>query len=183
MLPRIRLWFPTFLRIVGLVVSAVGLTIAMRGLFFPWISGYDSVITGLDFLVHGERGVDIIYGLAWIVFLTYYFIPNYVSYCAIVFSIYLPCCNFFVSWLIDVGYRGNPYDIFEPSTSSPVDFKFREEPGFGLSFMGMSLILLGVFIGMNNRNKIIYAGTMITICLLLGLLIGLTLLVNWLRYR
>ncbi|MEQ8386238.1 MAG: hypothetical protein RH949_28155 [Coleofasciculus sp. A1-SPW-01] len=84
-----------------------------------------------------------------------------------------------VSWLIDVGHRGNPYDIFDSFRGGGVDFKFREEPGFGLSFMGMSLILLGVFIGMNNRNKIIYAGTMITICLLLGLFIGITLLGNW----
>ncbi|WP_052307479.1 RNA-guided endonuclease InsQ/TnpB family protein [Coleofasciculus chthonoplastes] len=170
--------FSTFLRIFGLVVSVVGLTIAMRGLFLPWfsISSY-SVVTGLDFWVHGDSLTILSYSLAWIVFLTYCFQPNYVSYCAICFSLVIPIF-YFKSWVLLLR-TGNPYDFFDYSSyHNQFGFRFTLEPGFWNVFMGMSLILLGVFIGMNNQNRIIYMFIIIVILYLLGLLIGMFLIFN-----
>ena len=177
MLPRKRLSLPTILRIFGLVVSAAGLIVSVRGLFLPWFSGY-SVITGLDFWVHGDWSTILSYSLAWIVFLTYCFQPNYIGLCAIFFSLVIPMF-YFKSWVLLFRRTMNPYDFFDYSRyNNQFGFTFTLETGVWNVFMGMNLILIGVFIGMNNQNRKIYAGTMITICLLVVLLIEKILRVN-----
>jgi|GEM_PF-2392890 len=159
--------FSTILRIFGLIVSVAGLTIAMRGLFLPWFSISDySVVTGLDFWVHGKWLTILSYSLAWIVFLTYCFKPNYVSYCAIFFSLVLSMF-YLSSWGLLFARTSDPYDFFDYSSYSSYDHRFSPmftlEPGFWNVFMGMNLILIGVFIGMNNQNRKKYLITMATI--------------------
>jgi len=165
MLPRKRFSFPTVLRLFGLVVSAAGLTISMRGLFRPWLSGY-SVVTGLDFFVHGDWLTILSYSLAWIVFLAYCFKPNYISLCAILFSLVIPIFYLRLWLLVEIGHRGNPYDIFDGFRGGGVDFRFTPEPGFWTTFVDIGLILLGVFIGMNAKNWEYYL-------ILMEILIGL----------
>ncbi|MEQ9238226.1 hypothetical protein [Coleofasciculus sp. E2-BRE-01] len=149
----------------------------MRGLFLPWLSGY-SVVTGLDFLVHDDWLTILSYSLAWIVFLTYCFQPNYISLCAIFFSIIIPLSYLRLWILVEIGYQGNPYDIFDGFRGGGVDFRFTPEPGFWATFMGMGLILIGVFIGMNTQNRIIYLITIGIIIGLFSLFIGLVYLLN-----
>ncbi|MEQ9486391.1 MAG: hypothetical protein RIG27_29510 [Coleofasciculus sp. F4-SAH-05] len=156
--------FPTFLRIFGLVLSAAGLIISMKGLFLPWFSDYNrvvnSVITGLDLWVHGDWLTILSYSLAWIVFLTYCFKPNYVGLCTTFFSHVLPIFYIRLQFLVVFGHRGTPDNIFE-SGGGGVDFPLTPEPGLSSTFVGMGLILIGVFIGMNNQNKKFYLTTMI----------------------
>ena len=162
MLPRKRLSLPTILRIFGLVVSAAGLIVSVRGLFLPWFSGY-SVITGLDFWVHGDWSTILSYSLAWIVFLTYCFQPNYIGLCAIFFSLVIPMF-YFKSWVLLFRRTMNPYDFFDYSRyNNQFGFTFTLETGVWNVFMGMNLILIGVFIGMNNQNRKKYLITMATI--------------------
>lgn len=167
MLPPKRFSFPTILRLFGLVLSAVGLIIAMRGLFLPWFSDYNrvvnSVITGLDFWVHGDWPTILCYSLAWTVFLMYCFKPNYVGLGTTLFSYVLSIFYISLQLLVVFGYRGkDPYNNFEPGGGG-VDFPLTPEPGVSNTFVGMGLIIIGVFIGMNNQNKIFYLTTMIPI--------------------
>lgn len=149
MLTPKRLWFGTLLRIFGLALSTAGLITSMSGLYLTWFSRPESSVTGLDFLVHGDWLAILSYGLAWIVFFIYCFKPNQVGLWAIAFSIVFPL--FYFKWLLLVAGRRNPYNIFEPG--STVDFYFTGEPGFVVSLVGMGLVAIGVFIGMNNRNR------------------------------
>ncbi|MEQ9368205.1 MAG: hypothetical protein RIG63_04120 [Coleofasciculus chthonoplastes F3-SA18-01] len=142
-------------------MSVAGLTIAMKRLFLPWFSISDySVVTGLDFWVHGDWLTILSYSLAWIVFLTYCFKPNYVGLCTTFFSHVLPIFYIRLQLLVVFGHRGTPDNIFE-SGNGGVDFPLTPEPGLSSTFVGMGLILIGVFIGMNNQNKNFYLTTMI----------------------
>lgn len=174
MLPRKPFWFDTFTRKLGLALSAAGLNLSMIGLFLTWFSyRLQSYVTGLDFIVHGDILAILSYSLAWIVFLTYCLKPNRVGLWAIFFSIVFPCF-FLMRWLVlaGVGHRGNPHNIFEPG-GSPVNFLFTLEPGFFVSLVGMSLLVIGVVIGMNNHNRKLYMTTITPIVVIVGLYINI----------
>ncbi|MGB7439906.1 MAG: hypothetical protein WA919_02465 [Coleofasciculaceae cyanobacterium] len=137
----------------------------MGGLFLLWFSSSKSSVTGLDFLVYGDWLAILSYGLAWIVFFTYCFKPNYVGLLAIAFSIVFPL--FYFKWLLIAGGRRNPYNIFEPGSTVDLRF-FTVEPGFVVSIVGMGLVAIGVFIGMNNRNRKRYLIAMTAVIAIVG---------------
>jgi len=99
----------------------------------------------------------------------YCFQPDYIGLCAIFFSLIVPIFYMRLQLLVVFGHRGTPDNIFE-SGGGGIDFPLTPEPGLSIIFVGMGLILLGVFIGMNNQNRKVYLIPMMPIGTLIGLI-------------